>query len=247
MLELACVKGLGILRPPEPFDGLLDPVGQREIGEEAGAVEVGIGADLEVGLGALAFQPKRRKEAHLVAHLGAEHHFVIGALGAAEPARHPRFEEDRASFHVPARGQVPGAGQEIVEDRFRMLLDRRRLAAEEPPPEGILAVPDVDRGDVRKLVVGQREKALAGRKGLHRQRQRSDVEQDHVARRRQRRGIAIIGEVLEQDGGPVPRLPAKNLLVESERIFERATEIGRQIGLDRVDVEQRQILRFERR
>ena len=63
MFELARVEGLRILGAAKPFDGLVDPVGQREIGEEAGSVEVGIGADLEVDLGAFAFEPKRREEA----------------------------------------------------------------------------------------------------------------------------------------------------------------------------------------
>ncbi|MNC99431.1 hypothetical protein D3C83_177210 [compost metagenome] len=36
--ELRRIKGLGTLRPPQPFDRLFDPVGQREIVEEAGTV-----------------------------------------------------------------------------------------------------------------------------------------------------------------------------------------------------------------
>ena len=110
-----------------------------------------------------------------------------------------------------------------------------------------LRIPHVDRGDVRELVIVEGEEALAGREGLHRQRERRDVEQHHVARAAERGGIAVIAEVLEQDRRPVPRLPVEFLLMEGERVFERAGEIGRQIGLDRVDVEQRQVLGFERR
>ena len=247
MLELARVEGLRILGAAEPFDGLVDPVGQREVGEEAGAVEVGIGADLEVDLGAFALQPERREEAQMIMHLGAEHHLVIAALGAAETAGHPGFEEHRASFHVPARGEVPGARQEIVEDRFRVLLHRRRLAAEKVAPESVVRIPDVDRRDVRQLMVVEVKKRSPGRERLHRQRQRSDIEKDHVARRSERGGIAVVGEILEQDRRPVPRLPVELLLMEGERVFERASEIGRQIGLDRVDVEKRQVPGFERR
>ena len=161
MLEMARVKGLRILRAAEPVHGLVDAVGQREVGKEARAVEVGVGADLEVDLRAFALQPERREQPQMVMHLGAEHHLVIAALGAAKPAGHPGFVEDRASFHVPARRQVPGAGEEIVEDRFRVLLQRHRLAAEEMPPEGVAAVPHVDRADVRQLMVHQRVEAFA--------------------------------------------------------------------------------------
>ncbi len=247
MFELACVKGLGVLRPAEPFDRLLGAVGQRQIIEETSPVEVGICADLEVGGSAFAFEPEGREEARVVADLGPEHHLVIGALGTAKAARHPGFEEHRTAFHVPARGQVSRACQEVVEDQFRVLLEWRRLAAQEPAPERVLLVPHVDHADVRQLVVGQRVEALAGREGLHRQRQGRDVEQHHVARAAKRRRIAVIGEILEQHRCPVPRLPAQGLLVEGKRIFERPREIGRQIGLHRVEVEQRQVAGLERR
>ena len=60
--------------------------------------------------------------------------------------------------------QVPGAGQEIVEDRYRVLLERHRLAAEEVPPEGIARVPHVDRADMRELVVISVKKRSPGEK-----------------------------------------------------------------------------------
>ena len=63
MLELARIKRPRSLGPAKPFDGRLDTVCQRQIGKEAGAVEVGIGTRLEVDLGTFAFQPERRKEA----------------------------------------------------------------------------------------------------------------------------------------------------------------------------------------
>ena len=75
--------------------------------------------------------------------------------------RHPGLEEDGAAFHVPARRQVLWAGQEVVEDRFRMLLDGHRLAAEEAAPGCVLAVPHVDGRDMGELVIGEREEALA--------------------------------------------------------------------------------------
>src|SRR5438309_6643804 len=91
MLEIARIEGLRILWPAEPIHGLVDAIGQCEIGKEAGPVEVGIGADLEIDLRALAFETQRREQPQMVVHFCAEHHLVIAALGAAEPARHPGF------------------------------------------------------------------------------------------------------------------------------------------------------------
>ena len=49
-----------------------------------------------------------------------------------------------------------------------MLLDRHRLAVEEVAPACVPPVPHVHRRDVRELVVGDGEEALARREGLHR-------------------------------------------------------------------------------
>ena len=67
--ELACVKGLAVVRAAEPFDSPLRPVGKSEIGEEAGAVEVAVGPDLEICRRAFAFEPERREDPDLVADL----------------------------------------------------------------------------------------------------------------------------------------------------------------------------------
>ena len=130
-----------------------------------------------------------------------------------------------------------------------MLLERHRLAAEEVAPERVA------RCSTRRSCATcasswliEREEALAGREGLHRQRQ--------AARRRAgpccsasraRAGIAVVAEVLEQDRRAVPRLPVELLLVEGERVLERARDVGRQIGLDRVEIEKVEVLGFERR
>jgi hypothetical protein len=57
------------------------------------------------------------------------------------------------------------------------------LAVEEFAPPGVLLVPHVHGRDVRKLVVVEREEALARRERLHRQAERRDIEQDGVVRR----------------------------------------------------------------
>ena len=116
----------------------------------------------------------------MVVHLGPEDHFVIAALSPAKAAGHPGFEKDRASFHIPARREIPRHCKEVVENRFRMLLQWRRLAAKKASPEGVMRIPHIDRCDVRQLMIVEREEAFAGREGLHRQRQGCNVEKDHV-------------------------------------------------------------------
>ena len=138
-VELGRVEGRAVLVAAQPLHDLVRAVGQRQVGEEAGAVEIVVGADLEVDGDALALQAERRIELVVVADLGAEHHFVIAALRAAEAARHPGFEEHRRPFGIPARDIVPRRRQIIVEDRFRMLLDRHRLAGQPLAPEGVPA------------------------------------------------------------------------------------------------------------
>ena len=246
LVELARVEGLAALVAAEPLDELVGPLRQRQPADEARPVEIVVDPDLEIDRGAFALEPQRRVEFVMVADLGAERHFVIGALRAAEAPRHPGFEKHRRAFEVPARDVVPGGGEEIVEDRFGMLLNRHRLAVQETPPEGVLAVPHIHRRDMRQLMVDQREKALARGKRLHRLRQRRDVEQDGVVGRRSRRGIAVIAEVLEQHRGSIPRLPSEPFLMRGERIFERPRNVRGEVGLDRVEIEERQVLGLER-
>ena len=124
-----------------------------------------------------------------------------------------------------------------------MLLKRCRLAAEEAPPERVALVPHIDHADVGKFMVGQGVEALAGRESLQRQRQGRDIDQHHVAWRAQCRGGSVIGEILEQDGRPVPRPPAQFAFVEGERVFERARQIRRQIVCIGSRSEERQIAR----
>ena len=103
-----------------------------------------------------------------------------------------------------------------------MLLQRHGLAAQEVAPARIARVPHVDGPDVRQFVIHQREKALAGRESLHRQRQGRDIEQDHVARGAERGRIAVVGEILEQDRDRFPGLPVQIVLVKGEGVLESA-------------------------
>ena len=154
LFELGGVKRLATLVAAEPLDNLVGAIFERQPRVEAGAVEIIVDPDLEVDRRALRFEAERRVEAVVVADLGAEHHFVIGALRAAEPARHPGFKEYCRAFKIPARDDVARGGEIIPQDRFGMFLQRHRLAGEETAPVSVLAVPHVHRRDMRELVVG---------------------------------------------------------------------------------------------
>ena len=168
MFELVGVIGLAALVAPQPRDQLFRAIGQRQIGIEARAVEIGVGADLEIDGIAFRFQAGGIEEMGVVAHHGAEHHLVIAALGAAQAAAHPGFHEDGRAFQVPARHIGAGLGQVIVKDGFGMRGDRRRLAVKDIAPEGVIVVPHIHGGQMHRLMVHQREEALAGAEGLER-------------------------------------------------------------------------------
>ncbi len=119
-----------------------------------------------------------------------------------------------------------------------MLLDRHRLAVEEPAPARVLRVPDVHGRHVHRLVVEQGEEPLPGTEGLVGLGDGRHVQQDGVVGRRARRRVAIVREVLQQDGGAVPGLPAEQLLLKGERVLEGPGYIGGEIGLRRVEIEQ---------
>jgi hypothetical protein len=176
---------------------------------------------LEVDLDAARHQPERIVEARAVAHHRAEHHLVVAALRAAEPAAHPGLEEHGAALEVPARRGEARHGQVAVEERLGARRRRLHLAHERGAPEPVLRVREVALRDVHELVVHQRVHALARRVGLERVRDRRDVEREQVARRRVDAGAAVVGEVLEQERRRLRRLPAEARALPLERVAER--------------------------
>src|SRR5438067_10816969 len=132
--ELVGVVALAVRVPAQPFDDLFRAVRVREPGEKARAVEIRIGADLEVDARAARLEPERVVERRAVAHHGAEHHLVEAALRPPEPARHPRLEEARRALGLPARHGEARHGEIAVEQRLRMRLLRKDLAGEALAP-----------------------------------------------------------------------------------------------------------------
>ncbi len=243
--EIGFVVAVAVVLAFQPVDHLLRAIGHRQIGVEARAVEIVVGADLEVDRVAFRFQPQRGVERRVVADLGAEHHLVIGALSAAEAAGHPGLHEHGAAFEIPARHRGARRGEIVVEDRLGVIGDRQRLAVEDAAPPSVRTVGDVHGRDVDELVVHQREEALARAEGLERDVDRRDVERQRVGRRGAHRGAAVVGEVAQQHDRAVVSLPVEGLALEGEGVLIGAPDIRRKIGLERVVVEQLQVLGLE--
>ena len=195
--EVREVIGFALRIAAQPLDDAFGRVGVGEIGKETCAVEVVVHANLEIDEDAFGFQADRRIEMSVVAHHGAEDHFVIRALRAAEAASHPCFHEDGAAFEMPARHVHARRREIVVEDRERLLLDRHWLAEESAPPERIAFVPHIHQRDMDDFVVGQCEEALAGAEGLVGEAQGGDVDQHRVVGRGACSGVAVVREVLQ--------------------------------------------------
>ena len=246
VLELVRVVALAALVAPRPRDHVLGRVRVGEPGDEARAVEVGVDAHLEVHARAGGDERQRIVEGGAVAHHRAEHHLVVAALRAAQPAAHPRLEEDGEALAVPARPGEARHREVAVEERLGMLRLRQDLAAEESAPAALRGGVHVHGGDVHQLVVHERIHALAGGIGLEGERERRDVERERVAGRGARRGVAVIGEILEQDQRAVVGGPAEHALLPVERVLERADRVRREIG-ERIHVDEAHVLRLDER
>ena len=192
LLELCGVIALGIVAALQPRDELLGAVGQREIGIEARAVEIGVGADLEIHGVAFGLQTNRVEEAGVVAHHRAEHHFIVAALRAAKAAAHPCLHEHGAAFQVPARHPGTRLRKIIVENGFGMIGNRRHLGMEEIAPERVLIVPHIERGDMHHLVIHHGEEALARRPCFEGGGDRPHIDGDAVIGRGAHRRPAIV-------------------------------------------------------
>ena len=140
----------------------------REPGEETRAVEVGVHAGLKIDARAARREPKRIVEVSVVADHRPEHHLVVAALRATEPAAHPRLQEDCAAFAVPPRGRHPRLREDSCRTSTRDPGRRVDLAEKESPPARVLLGLHVALHDVHQLVIHQLVHALARRKRFER-------------------------------------------------------------------------------
>ena len=231
---------------PQPCQHFLRRLAVGEPGEEAGAIEVRVHADLEVAAHAARDEPERVVERRFVAHHRAKHHLVVATLRAPQPAAHPGFHEDGAALVVPARGREARHREVAVEERLRILRPRGDLAQEEAAPRPVLLRRDIAGRHVDQLVVHERIHALAGGKGLEGARERRDVEDEEVARCGNRRGIAVVRKILQQHRDGLVGSPAEGALLPLERVRERAHRM-RHEKPEVVEVDELQVLRIDGR
>ena len=194
-LEVFLVPAVAVVGALDPVDELVRAILVREVTHEAAAVKIGIGADLEIDLGAFGDEAERVVEMAAVPYLGAEHHLVITALRAAEAAGHPGFRENGDALEVPARRRFARRRQVLVQDRFRVFVGRKHLAAEELARSPVGCSRLVHRRYMDELMVHQRVHALRGCCGFKRQRDRRHVDNDRVARIGAGAGVAVVRKV----------------------------------------------------
>ena len=116
-----------------------------------------------------------------------------------------------------------------------------RLAVEEPAPGRVLPVPHIHRRNVRDLMIVQRENRSPGEKVSIVWLEGATSRRTESFRRAPRGRIAVVAEVFEQDGRAVPRGPIEFLFVKAQRVRESAADIGREVGLRGIEVEQFEI------
>ncbi len=218
--KLVRVIALAALIALVPFDDLLRRIGVRKPRNEARPVQIGVRAGLEID------QDTAGREAQRIVEMGAvpdhrpEHHLVVAALRASQPAAHPGLEEDRAALRPPARGREARRREIAVENRFGILRLRGDIPQKEPTPAPILLGSDVALHHVDQLVIHQRIHALAGGKRLERERQRRNVENQQAARRCIGVGVSVVGEILQQHGRGFRRRPPEHATLPREGIGE---------------------------
>ncbi len=245
--ELRGVVGLRPLPAPEPLDELLRRVAVREERHEPLAVDVRVRLELEVDLRPFRDEAERRVEAAPVPHHRAEDHLVPGTLAPAPAPGHPRLEEDRGPFVVPARGQAARRRQVVVEDRLRLLRRRRDLPREHGAPEPIARPRVVVERHVDELVVHHPVDRLVRRDGLVGEGHGRDLEHHEVPGDDVHAGVAEVGEVVQEDRDLLGRPVREDPPVEAEGVLERAGDVRDEVRLPRREVDEPQVVGLERR
>ncbi len=169
---------------------------------------------------------------------GAEDHLVVAADGAAVAARHPGLEEDRHALVVPARREAPRRRQVAVQHRHRVIGVGRDLAGEQPAEDAVLRRRLVRSHHVQQLVAHHPVDALVGGRGLVDLLERLDADRQVVDRDRRGAGVAVVVEILQQHRDPLVRLVAEQGAVEVERVLEAARQVGNDVLLLLVEVDE---------
>ena len=213
-------------------------VAEREVADEAGAVEVGVDPHLEIDRGPLRLEPHHVVDARTVAHHRAEHHLVVGTDDAAQAAVHPGLEIDGDPFQVPP-GRVPPRRREIpVQHRRRRFGIGGDLAEEDRAIKAVGRGGFVHREDVGHLVVHRGGHPFGGRPRFVFVGVRLDPEGDVVIGDGACTGVAVVPEVVHQHFHRAIGVVVPELAVEPEGILEAPGHLGDQVRLERRGVDQ---------
>ncbi len=179
-------------------------------------------------------------ERRVVPHHGAEHHLIVAALRAPDPAGHPRVHKDRDAFVIPARRRHSRRSQVEVQDGFRLVGHRQHLPAEQLPENTIPRGRLIHGRHVDQLVIHDRVDPLVGGNRLEREAQRRDLNPDQIVGNRGGAGVPHIGQIHQQHRQVPMRLVPEESLLESERIQRRARGMRKEEGLAAIHVHQPQ-------
>ncbi len=116
------------------------------------------------------------------------------------------------------------------------------LAAEKLPPRAIALRRLVGGGDVDQLVVHEPVHPFVGGDDLVDEAERRDLQHQEIAGNRSRRCVAAIGKVDQDDGDRLRRLPAPQLLLKLEGVEKGPGDVGGEVALCRIEVEEAEVL-----
>ena len=114
-----------------PVDHHLWGVDIGQVAYEPRAIEIRIGANLEIDLGALGDQTERVIEVGAVTNHRTEYHFVECALRSSQATRHPGFGKHGNTLEEPARTGFSRCGEILIPDRQGVIRCRRDLATKQ--------------------------------------------------------------------------------------------------------------------
>ena len=196
-LELVSKERTAVGRAIVETDHLVVSVFLGEVVHEASAVEIGIGAHLEVHGRAFRFQTHHREQLVSSADDAAEVHLIVTAQSAAHASSQPGFHKAGNTFVVPA-GRIPAGNAEIApEGRYGMGIVCSHLCAEELAPAQVPLVVLVCHHNVRVLVLEQLTVPLTGRIHIVRHVQRSHANLNKGTRQRRCSAVAVVFPVCE--------------------------------------------------
>src|SRR3989338_6623991 len=103
LFKLRGVVCFAAVDPSDPLHEFCRSVGVHKVRHESRAVEICVGADLEIDLCSLRFESDRVVKERGIADHRAEDHFIVGPERASQPSGHPCFDEYCESFAIPSR------------------------------------------------------------------------------------------------------------------------------------------------